>query len=82
MDRKHNDTVLLDKFIAVYCRNNHRGRHRQVVLGRGLDFALCPDYTQLLDYAFEKLDNCPFDPKCKGCRVHWYAEPYRSQSKT
>ena len=73
MDKKHKDKLLLEKFIGVYCHKKHRTDGT----------SLCADCAALKDYAFEKLDKCPFDPKpkCKDCRVHCYQEPYRSQMK-
>ena len=72
MDKKHKDKVLLERFIGVYCRKKHGG-----------DETLLQECTALKNYAFEKLDKCPFDPKpkCKDCRVHCYAEPYRTTMK-
>ena len=72
MDKKQKDKVLLERFIGVYCRKKHGGNE-----------TLCADCVALKEYAFEKLDKCPFDPKpkCKDCRVHCYQEPYRSQMK-
>jgi len=72
MDTKQKDKVLLEKFIGVYCRKRH-----------GTDDVLCAECAALKEYAFTKLDKCPFDPKpkCKDCRVHCYAEPYRSRMK-
>ena len=73
MNKKQKDKVLLEKFIGVYCRKKH------ATDGAGL----CAGCSALRDYAFEKLDKCPFDPKpkCKECTVHCYGEPYRSQMK-
>ena len=72
MDKKHKDKVLLEKFIGVYCGKKH-----------GRNETLCDDCATLKEYALGKLDKCPFDPKpkCKDCRVHCYAEPWRSQMK-
>ena len=72
MDKNQKDKVLLEKFIGVYCRKKHGGNE-----------TLCDDCAKLKEYAFEKLDKCPFDPKpkCKDCTVHCYAEPYRSKMK-
>ena len=63
----------MEKFIGVYCVKKH-----------GADgVSLCVECAALRDYAFEKLDKCPFDPKpkCKECTVHCYAEPYRGKMK-
>ena len=73
MDKKHKNKVLLEKFIGVYCCKKHGSD----------DGTLCADCAGLRDYAFEKLDNCPFDPKpkCKDCTVHCYQEPYQTKIK-
>lgn len=73
MHKKYKDRLLLEKFIGVYCRKKHRTE----------GVSLCADCAALKNYAFEKLEKCPFDPKpkCKDCRVHCYAEPYRSRIK-
>jgi len=70
---KQKDKLLLEKFIAVYCRKKHRADGK----------TLCAECADLQKYAFEKLDKCPFDPKpkCRDCKVHCYKEPYCRQIK-
>jgi len=83
MDKRHKDKLLVEKFIGVYCAKKHSGWHLQAKLAGADQPTLCPECAALKEYAFEKLDKCPFDPKpkCKDCRVHCYAEPWRSQMK-
>ena len=50
--------------VALYCRKRHGGRDQ-----------LCSDCRELLDYAFKRLDKCPFQerkPTCGKCTVHCY----------
>ena len=64
---------ILATFVNLYCQQNHGPRTSQP----------CPKCSDLLAYAQERLANCPYDPKpkCKNCRTHCYAEPYRSRIK-
>jgi hypothetical protein len=73
MSDKQQEKQLLETFVSVYCHKKHATEK-----GR-----LCADCRELLDYALEKLQKCPFDPKpkCKHCRVHCYQEPYRTKIK-
>lgn len=68
-----NQMGVLRKFVAVFCRRKHRRA------GEGL----CDSCRDLLCYAQERLEKCPFDPKpkCKDCTVHCYAAQYRDRIK-
>ncbi len=61
---------IVRRFIELYCRKNHRSGGQ-----------LCPECSDLLAYARERLARCPFDPKpkCKACKVHCYQPPYRQR---
>lgn len=61
---------ILERFIGIYCRE-HCGRRD----------ALCPSCHSLLDYARQRLEKCPLDPKpaCKDCPVHCYAPAQRQK---
>ena len=62
---------ILTKFIEVYCKHHHDPY-------RG---TLCPECAELRDYARERLEKCPYDPKpeCKDCTTHCYKPVYRKQ---
>lgn len=65
------DTALVEKFITVYCRKHHG------------DTGLCEECRDLLEYARERRERCPYDPKpaCKDCRTHCYRPAYRERMK-
>jgi len=50
--------------IRIYCRAHHGRRS-----------GLCPECRDLLEYACERLERCPFKehkPRCSECPVHCY----------
>ncbi|WP_321530992.1 nitrous oxide-stimulated promoter family protein [uncultured Desulfuromonas sp.] len=74
------DEKVLRVFIATYCRQNHlnggvsaereeQGRH------------YCAECAELLDYALQRLQRCPLNPKpaCRDCPVHCYRSQMRER---
>ncbi len=59
--------------IKIYCRYNHRCKE-----------GICSDCNELLDYAFKRLDKCPFQENkttCGKCRIHCYKPVMREKIK-
>ncbi len=59
--------------IGIYCRAHHGNEH-----------ALCAPCARLLEYAFCRLDRCPFGVKktpCSRCLVHCYGPIMRARIK-
>jgi hypothetical protein len=57
--------------IALHCRDHHHPADE-----------VCPDCRQLLVYAMERIEKCPFDqdkPTCAKCPVHCYKPARREQ---
>jgi len=57
--------------IDLYCRDHH-----------GTQKELCTDCHELLDYAYLRLDKCPFQEgktTCANCSVHCYKTDIREQ---
>lgn len=57
--------------MRLYCRDFHDNRD-----------TLCGECTTLLDYAFRRLDSCPFHekkPTCNHCTVHCYSRSMRER---
>jgi predicted amidophosphoribosyltransferase len=57
--------------IALYCRDHHRSED-----------ALCSECSELLAYADERLDRCPFGERkttCAKCPVHCYRPAMREK---
>jgi hypothetical protein len=58
--------------IALYCRGN---RHQ-------VANAPCSDCQRLLDYAFRRIDRCPYraaKPPCARCPIHCYQPEMRQR---
>ena len=58
--------------IAIYCQNHHESD------------GLCPDCKELLAYARERLEKCPFQEgktTCAKCPVHCYKPDTREKIK-
>lgn len=66
---KRREAEILRRFVKVYCAHHGGGD------------PLCASCRDLLDYALQRLEKCPFDPKprCKNCPVHCYRDDYRRQ---
>ncbi|MBI1387033.1 MAG: nitrous oxide-stimulated promoter family protein [bacterium] len=64
---------VLTTFVEVYCWKNHRRERGD----------LCPQCDDLLRYACQRVERCPYDPKpkCKTCPTHCYKPDYRSRMK-
>ena len=61
----------LKAMMHIYCRDHHRGKA-----------GLCDNCSALLDYAYVKLDKCPFHgekPQCSECVVHCYQPQQREE---
>ena len=62
-DKIKSEKEVIRKMINIYCKWNNEGD------------GLCSACNELLDYACERLDRCPFGqnkPTCKLCTVHCY----------
>ncbi len=63
----------IDVMVRYYCRKKH-----------GTEGELCPECTELLNYAMLRLDKCPFQEKkstCGKCLVHCYRPDMREKAK-
>jgi hypothetical protein len=59
--------------IDLYCRGQHNSQD-----------GLCSECTELRDYAFCRLDRCPFGadkPACAKCPIHCYKPEMRAKVK-
>ncbi|MFC1538661.1 nitrous oxide-stimulated promoter family protein [Candidatus Latescibacterota bacterium] len=74
MDKaKEKQFKLLKKFIGIYCRHHHNPEKD----------TLCPECSELRDYARVRLEKCQYDPKpkCKDCTTHCYKPVHRKKIK-
>ena len=66
---KQKNTIAV--MIKIFCKNKHSSNNQ-----------LCNTCSELLLYAIEKLDKCPFKdnkPTCNKCTVHCYQSDYRQK---
>ena len=59
--------------LVIYCRGHHHTGERP-----------CRECRELLDYAHDRLDRCPFGaakPTCGNCTVHCYKPAMRERVK-
>ncbi len=57
--------------VRLFCRKKHGE-------------PLCPDCAELLDYARQRIEKCPFGaekPTCENCTVHCYKPEMRGRVK-
>jgi hypothetical protein len=57
----------------IYCKKHH-----------GIEDELCPECSQIREYAFLRLDKCPFQEKkttCGKCVVHCYRPDMKEKVK-
>jgi hypothetical protein len=69
--RMERERKTIRVMIDIFCKGNHNSKS-----------TLCKDCQILLDYAFERLSNCPYQndkPTCKNCVIHCYTEPEKSK---
>ena len=68
--KKEKKTIAI--MIRIFC-GAHHGTARKL---------LCPACTELLDYAKERLDKCPYGENkgaCSKCKIHCYKPDKRKQ---
>lgn len=64
----------IDKMVRVYCKGHHDTKGNK----------LCDDCSEFLDYAFLRLEKCPFQEEkstCGKCLVHCYQPEMREKAK-
>ena len=74
-DKRMREKHIVSEMIALYCRKNHGAK-------KGM---LCNECAQLIAYAHERSDKCPFMENktfCSNCRVHCYQPGMRDQIRT
>ncbi len=66
----------IDVMVHIYCKG-HNHEVKEVA-------EMCPECTSFLDYAFLRLDKCPFQEEkstCGKCLVHCYQPQMREKVK-
>jgi hypothetical protein len=75
--RMARESKTLEAMISIYCRDLHGGKALP-----GSKAALCSECQELLHYARQRLDKCPFRENkttCAKCPVHCYKPVMREK---
>lgn len=70
-DRIEFEKKTVEKLIKIYCKHNHNSIN-----------LLCSECNKLLNYSFNRLDNCKFGIKksvCANCKIHCYKQDMRKR---
>jgi len=73
LQRLSRERETIASMITLYCRGRHNPQD-----------GLCPECVALQDYAFRRLDRCPFGPEkptCAKCPIHCYKPEMRAKVK-
>jgi hypothetical protein len=71
--RIRREKKTIEAMLRIYCAAHH-----------GTDIGLCHECQELLAYAHQRLDVCPFQeakPACNHCTVHCYSVRMRDRVK-
>lgn len=71
-EKRAREERVVKEMIMLYCRHHHGS-------------ALCPDCEELLAYAQQRSEKCPFmETKtfCSNCRVHCYDPAHRARIRS
>lgn len=74
MSSIHYEKVTIEKMVRLYCRKKHKTAKNE----------LCSDCLEVMNYAHERLDYCPFgDEKgaCAECPIHCYRKSMKEKVK-
>ena len=72
--RLRRERRTLEAMTVIYCRDIHGGAA-----------GLCAPCRELVDYANQRLDRCPFGPEkptCVKCPIHCYGAAHRERVRT
>lgn len=73
--KREKEKLVVGEMISLYCRGNHGSKKNE----------LCPGCEELLSYARQRSDRCPFMENktfCSNCRVHCYKPDMREKIRS
>lgn len=79
MTHIESERLTLAAMIRLYCRGQRHSAAKRKAEG------LCADCQALLDYAFGRLERCPFGEAkgpCSSCHIHCYCPEMRTRIRT
>ncbi|WP_456478987.1 nitrous oxide-stimulated promoter family protein [Nautilia sp.] len=90
VDKFKKEVETLDKFFQIYCKEKHKNRlKREYYINYKnseikIEPELCEECHSLLEYAVQRLKECPHDPKprCRNCENPCYEKnKYKQMAK-
>ena len=78
-DKREREKEMVSDMILLYCQKQHSSIRKASGLKKT---DLCPECTELEDYARMRSDKCPFmETKtfCSNCKVHCYKKDMRER---
>ena len=72
IEKREKEKQMVKEMISLYCHKNHNSKQ------------LCKDCDELLNYANERINKCPFmETKtfCSKCKVHCYKPEMQKKIK-
>jgi len=81
-DKFKSEVQTLKKFFELYCNNKHTNQKnhcKELVYHYEkihVDLELCEECIKLIHYSFDRLIECPHDPKprCRTCKTPCYSK--------
>lgn len=73
--KRQKEQRVVEEMIRLYCRKKHSKEESQ-------EGQMCPDCQELLDYAKQRSQKCPFMKEktfCANCKVHCYKPEMREK---
>lgn len=70
-NRIYRERLTIEKMIRLFCKDNHNSA-----------VILCDECQNLLEYALQRIDYCPFSvdkPVCNKCPIHCYKKDMREK---
>ena len=69
-DKREQEKRIVSQMIQLYCKKQHHQSD------------LCPDFREVLSYAIDRSNHCPFMESktfCSNCKVHCYRPEMRAK---
>jgi len=75
IEKFNSEAQILKKFFELHCKNKHTNQQSYNTkltynnTTTNIELCLCEECKNLIDYSFERLKECPHDPKprCRTC---------------
>lgn len=76
--KREKEKELIAFMIGLYCKKQHGEYYKKT------GNKMCPECTELYDYALERINKCPLMENktfCSSCKIHCYKNEMREKIK-